>query len=273
MTLWSCSPTEETVDTSVAPLNQNAQAKWGSVNVFPLNLRVSQDFSNDEKSNIENMASEWSDSINNQLSFFNTGSTTTEKSGTSDLNSLWDSVYAVYKSTDWHDELPSTALAVTQIFGVRQNTGTSSEYVEILHADVIVNYDYFSFSTGGAGSGYDLQTVMLHELGHFLGMYHVTAAEIDSVMFPSISSLTINRQPYQYDIDTLRSKYGLAGMGQQAALVALQVEHTPPSKEEVLSGENGVRITLELHANGECHHVENGKTIYSHTVKGNLKAH
>ncbi|MGK0360230.1 MAG: hypothetical protein ACI9U2_002543 [Bradymonadia bacterium] len=78
------------------------------------------------------------------------------------------------------DRVPETsalALAVT-ITHVDANTG------ELLGADIAVNAAYYTFSQrrdGPRGAQIDLQSVLLHEVGHLLGFGH-PAAGTDSVM-------------------------------------------------------------------------------------------
>ena len=129
----------------------------------------------------------------------------TDRSGVANLDSLLDNTMAIYKASTWNQELPRTALAVTQIFGIRHNNGTPSEYVQIIEADVLINWSYQFYPT--VVSGYDLYSVALHELGHFLGLGHVYDYNLDSVMFTTIGYSTVFPGPGADDVSKLRSKY------------------------------------------------------------------
>ena len=63
--------------------------------------------------------------------------------------------------------------------------GTTSFAGQLIKADMIFNPST-QFSTSG-GSGQDLQTVAVHEAGHFLGLNH--SAVVRAVMFPAASNV------------------------------------------------------------------------------------
>ena len=57
-----------------------------------------------------------------------------------DLIDYKDNTFAIYKHETWFEDISRSALAITQFFGKRVNSGTASEYLELIHADIIVNY-------------------------------------------------------------------------------------------------------------------------------------
>lgn len=208
--------------------------KWRSTANFPLSLKLSSDFDSDEQLAIDNSADIWSDESSAGIQFFNTS--VENLAAKSNLNSYDDSVLGIYKVHDWPSDLPNTALAVTQIRG-RQK----SSYIQITHADILVNYDFFSFATDGSW-GYDLKTVIVHEMGHFLGLFHDNSSINSSVMYPSIGRFTVNQTPYENDINNLVSKYGLNRSASSSRGLVQEdnnEEGTP------------VTITLELHTNNK----------------------
>lgn len=269
MVLVSCVAAKNTTTTSAitTPLNQNAPSKWGSNSVFPLTIKLSTSYSGTEATALQSSASIWSTSVNQGVTFFSATTTTSEKSNISDLNALWDNEFGIYKTTVWNSDLPSTALAVTQIFGARRNAGSSNEYVEILHGDILVNYDYYTFSTGSS-SGYDLSTVMVHEMGHFIGLYHVTDNAIDTVMHPSISAFSVHRTPYLYDTNNIKTKYSLGGVVSSAVA---SKPYKAATKEETMNAGVAVKITMELFPSGECVHRMDGVKISSHPTTKSFK--
>jgi hypothetical protein len=211
-------------------------AKWPSNSVFPISLKLSNDFAANELAAINNSANAWSDSVGNQLNFFNTvNQNISEKSS---LGSYEDSIYGVYKVFSWPSSLPSSALAVTQIRGIQKSSS-----ITITHADILINYDYFSFTTDGSW-GYDLETVILHELGHFLGLYHDNTAMGESVMYPTISRYSDNKAPKASDSTTLRAKYGLSHSASSTARSLIPA--TNNDSEEI--GKE-IIIQLELYPN------------------------
>lgn len=229
-------------------------SKWkGGLNAFPLNLEISEDFESYELVAIDNAAESWSESVDDATQFFNTQNVKPNKSY-QNVNNYQDSVMGIYKLDAWPQSLSSTALAVTQLFGYRKD-----DHVEIYHADILVNFDNFQFKTSEHEFGYDLETVILHEMGHFLGLYHENSSVNDSVMYPSIGRWDINRTPKVNDIQKLKSKYSIGMITPQsknAAMTPLEANTQNPSEE--------VSLILELNADGKCRHYLNGELIHEH---------
>ncbi len=119
-------------------INPMAPSRW-NMNAFPINLKASAAFTASERQAIDDSALSWDASIAFGINFFDTtGTTSVTQYGS--LGPYLDSEMGIYKSTSWPSaELPSNALAITQIFGYRKLTGTANEYVEIFHADIILN--------------------------------------------------------------------------------------------------------------------------------------
>jgi hypothetical protein len=230
-------------------------------------LRISEDFSDDEVTNITDMANAWKTAVEDQKTFFTIGARTTEISNTEQTDDLYDSIFGVYKTVVWPSSLPGSALAVTQIYGMRQNAGQSNEFVDIQHADIIVNYDIHSFDTVDDGPNYDLRTVILHEMGHFIGLQHKssTSSRSSSVMYPSISSSENKRTPTSVDSADVSEKYNISlSGGVSEALMAKErrsIYHANGNQKGEM-----VKIIVELHANGECVHKVNGIKTGSHTL-------
>jgi hypothetical protein len=255
-----------TSDASSSKTNSSAPYLWAHSSL-PRNLKTSEDFSADERTAIQQMASAWETAVDDQVNFFVTTETTSEISSISmDLDSIGeDGVNGVYRITSWPLSLSTSALAVTQIFGRRFNVGTSSEYVRIEHADILVNeniYDFRTSSPGSAGS-YDLRTVLLHELGHFLGLGHKYG---DTIMRPSIgTSFEMQAPSTSIDGPDIAERYGVTlGLTPLNALVS-----GPKKSLGDGSGVPGdmVKILIELHPTGECIHKENGIVVNYHLTE------
>lgn len=238
-------PPQATIKASSSALSGNqAPSKWPS-SAFPLKVKVADNFSNDEVMAIEDMNDAWNDSVNYSVTFLQSDGQTSSKSN--DLNSYVDGVIGIYKINQWPSELPGSALAVTQIYGTRKNIGRSSEYIRMDHADILINYANFSFTTDYSW-GYDLQTIVLHELGHLLGLYHDESSVDESVMYPSITRYVDNRYPLERDINNLSSKYGISRSSSNQAFRTIastqEIEDNSDNEEQVI-------IQFEIMADGK----------------------
>jgi predicted Zn-dependent protease len=267
----ACTPSK-VAETTSGNINVNAPFLWSS-NAFPRNMRISTEFTNDEVANILAMSTAWETAVQNREDFFEhdinndtiTDRTTEISSPNLRLDDLGDdNVNGIYKITDWPSALPGSALAVTQIFGRRYNIGSSNEYVRIEHADILLNEDIYDFRTTDAhvNNTFDLRTVMLHELGHFLGLAHQSG---DTVMIPSIGENSTGRTPTSTDAANLSDKYVLNMVfGLSSNVMALSRPQYAP-----MTGDSGkmIKIQIELMAEGECVHRENGAMIGRHSVK------
>ncbi|MFP5385641.1 MAG: matrixin family metalloprotease [Bacteriovoracia bacterium] len=262
--LASCVPSK-TVESEVNGGNINVSAPYlWSIYAFPRNLKISDDFTAQEVTNIQSMTAAWETAVEDKKNFFNDTERTTEVSSPSlNLDSLGDdNVNGVYKITSWPMELSAGALAVTQLFGRRYNVGSSSEFVRIEHADILLNENLYDFRTGDSGvsGSFDLRTVMLHELGHFLGLSHKYG---NTVMVPSIGTSTVARAPTGVDALDIADKYGITLGGGGAAAMAAGTQKTYVPQD---SGQK-VKIMIELMADGECVHKENGAVTRRHFLK------
>lgn len=246
--LASCQPPEEAPyrEPSAHSAGTMAPSRW-SASAFPLRLEISSDFASDEGQAIRDMASAWSQSVEDKTQFIDAAYTTNEK-GTLNLANYEDSVIGVYKLTTWPEELPKTALAITQVIGSRKNAGTSNEYIRIEHADIFVNYEIFNFTTDGSW-GYDLQTILLHEIGHMLGLYHDHTSLDESVMYPSITRYVENRFPKDKDVQNIAGKYGLDRSASSRLAVNYDEDKTPQESMDI-ADEDLVVVQFELLADG-----------------------
>lgn len=264
LALTACNTKEADPIATTGNINAQAPYIWAS-NSLPRNLRISEAFSNAEVSNIQAMAGAWETAVQNKRDFFVYTERTPEISSINlNLDSLGDdNINGVYKITRWPLSLSSSALAVTQIFGRRFNIGSSNEYVRIEHADILINENIYDFRTDDSTSGwsYDLRTVVLHELGHFLGLGHKYG---NTVMVPAIGTNTVIRAPSSVDASDIATKYNVTlGTGSAHAMVIGTIPTYVPNAGD--SGEQ-VKILIELTADGECIHKENGTVISRHSL-------
>ena len=282
MFLGACTPSAEVTSGSASDnKNVNAEAPfvWGN-KTFPKTVRISSDFSDQEVTAITAMSTAWKTSVNDQKTFFAYGARSNNVHNIEEP----DGVMGIYKTTAWPADVDDSALAITQLFGRRYNVGDPDEYVSIEHADILVNYKPgpwafdFDIDDNGVDEGFDLRTVVLHEMGHFLGLQHIPTYsdrpesednltrdqyKATSVMYPSISSVEEKRVPKTKDVNELINKYSISGASGGAAIAAANDRYKPKNEDP---GKN-VKIVIELRADGECVHKENGAILKRHSVK------
>lgn len=252
----------------------NGTSQW-DIDKFPLTMEISDEFSDDEISGMKDVGNSWSEA-QGEINFFSFKKG--KKKEVTDLGQYSDQTFGIYKMHTKLPEFPDRALAITQIYADRVNYSGKS-YLSINHADIIVNYAEFTFSSSSSFGSYDLQTVILHELGHFIGLNHFQDPVTTSIMEPSIDTYDRIHYPYPKDTELIQANYQSQTSESKSALTAgrsiasLSESDTQIVGEETENGdgpqvvEKNVRIVHLLRADKECEHYENGKLILKHKTK------
>lgn len=235
----SCYKVEEKTTTS--SIGKPNSYRWKSL---PRPFYVSSSFNNEHESDIGEMISAWNNPLKKTLlsghphnaagSGFQDSFTSIEEITTDKYNG----VYLVH-----NDDWPTTkeSLGVTILMGRINDHG---QYI-IEEADILIRDN----------SGYDFKTVVIHELGHYMGLQH--RPERKSVMYGSISSDEIKHAPIDVDLKDL------------AKLYRLSYGATPSSPHELptLEGKGQLyRVIIELSADMNCRHYHDGVVVHSHKV-------
>ena len=172
----------------------------------------------------------------------------------------------------WFAGLDSRILALVRYAVVPRTSSGCFLYNKILTADMIFNasdHAFAAFSAGNPGNAnsyYDFDAVLIHELGHFIGILGHTQLDSGdpstSVMLPSISNGVANasqKSPQSIDTSLIHEAFGIdLSAGLTAKLFALS--HLYPTKYSI-EPKTG---TIALHADGTCEHKFDGKTIFVH---------
>ena len=267
ISLQACKSSSTSV---TAPMGSTASSscvigKWPD-SKLPLNLQMSSEFTSDYNAShlvgglnpLEQMAKAWNDPVSSSKTLLTVPFSTTGTTGYSSTSSFRDNEIGIYKSQTWFSGVSSSALAITQFFGVITSNGSLGQYVELSHADIIMNYrDYGArfTMTNNPAFEFDVPTVILHEMGHLLGLCHETKKT--SIMAPYY--LTTQRTLKAFDTDIIKDIYV------DNAITSLMLENT---NSNALIGPKGTEVKgiIELRANGECKHYLNGIELFSHRV-------
>ena len=197
-------------------------SKWDLTN-GPIKLEVAGGiggFTSSEIDQINDMAKIWNDSFYKESPLFNLPMIEGENIEYDNYYEYQqDGRFGIYKIHDnWLDLFDPEFIAVTITSGKIYNEGTPFQYEVYESSDILLNYDFFKFRSSLSDDlepdTYDLKLVILHELGHVLGLKHPPEEEDDfaddSIMSSeiefedSLSFFTIT----DYDIESLNYRYG-----------------------------------------------------------------
>lgn len=110
-----------------------------------------------------------------------------------------DGVSMIYLDSNWDSRTRYTEQGRTMIF----YSGS-----RLYEADLAINGQFFSSYTGvfsAGGTQLDLQSLMVHELGHVLGLAH--SSKTGSVMAASLQTGIVRRSLSANDISSLQCEY------------------------------------------------------------------
>jgi hypothetical protein len=245
--------------------------KWTNL-VAPLNLKMSAEFVGDYTNAdlvgglnpLEQMAKVWNDSVAPATTLFQLPFGATATAGSNTLSNYHDNEMGIYKSHTWFAGVSSSALAITQFYGIVRSDPSLGTYIDLTHADIIVNYRDFGADltmTNNPLIDYDLPTIVLHEMGHFLGLCH--ESNHASVMAPYY--FTTQRTLKAFDTSKIRGLY-INNQNVNAITVRPNPNALITIDPSVGKAVNGF---IELNADGLCRHYVEGKLVYQHETQMN----
>jgi hypothetical protein len=249
--------------------------RWPN-NLLPLTIKISSEFNGDffqidEDVNglnlLEQMAKNWNTPVAGGLTLLTVPFPAASITGRTTTSSFKDSEMGIYKSYTWFTNVSSTALAITQFYGTMANSAGLGDYISLSHADIILNYKDYGpqmTMTSNPTFKFDIPTIVLHEMGHFLGLCHEGSEP--SVMQPYY--LTSQRALLNFDKNIIEDLYMNSAISHLSAISNSKNAVTSKAVNPDLPP-TGTEVTgvIELRANGECIHKVNGKEIYRHTTE------
>jgi len=255
------------VDEAPASLNiPKKVSRWDleRIKSESLDIRMSEEFyeffaKKDEDKNgfnpIEQMAHTWN-MAHPELDFYSLPFIRTEEKAYAELKEYRDDEMGIYLSRDWFEGHSSASLGITQFWAKRFNEGKANEYLMLVHADIIINFRDHDYSITKEEEKYDLYTVILHEMGHMIGLPHPRRlGEEDAVMAPRLGKGEIKRKLLPNDFKALFKTYPISDskyffdIPDQTAPFNLFRE---PEEE---------RFIVEFLKDGHKHYHHNGKYI------------
>jgi hypothetical protein len=163
-----------------------------------------------------------------------------------------DHLNVVLWANPWPYGNSGEVLAITWVTYIRSTC-------DIVDADVVINGS-FQWTTNG-GPGFDLQSVLTHELGHVAGLGHTM--DPNAMMFPFFSAGHVKRQLGQEDIFAIDAQY--PGPGTYVITGSRVGNITVPPGSTVIV--HNATVTGGIHVSaGTALDVENS------TISGGLKA-
>lgn len=155
---------------------------------FPIKITINKSFSNEYVEELMNALKQW-----NEATQFEVFILDTEKDQS--LSPSEDRKNVVYLMSEW-DEKKKDLQASTNLYWSGQETR---------EADILLNAKYFKLAVDPKDEEIDLQSLLVHELGHIFGLGHID--EKNSVMISKLAFGEKRRQPSESDVKNLSCRY------------------------------------------------------------------
>lgn len=263
---YGCKGQESSASRDLASTGGCLTGKWPESSL-PLQISLSRGITTNsgEITDLQDTAMAWHNSAGSTNGLVRPTFSMVDNLEYGDPRSYKDGTIGIYKSANWFASITSRPLAITQYYGYIKESAQLGKYVELTHADIILNYkdygDNFKFNNGG----FDVPTIVLHEFGHLFGLCHTEARVVkNSVMEPSYSFQV--RTLYTFDVDLISELYGnkVIGQGVEPSLAADSLKKKAVSTKHQVGDE--IRAVVELQADGLCQHFINDEKIFEHQV-------
>ncbi len=201
--------------------------RWES-SQFPINLKVSDNLDSDSQTLINDALNEWERV--GKKDFFQPLETTHSHSF-SNLIDYYEQdrfVQGIYLAKNKIQDMNDASLAVAQIIYYADTTSSSTPFYHIVHTDIIINgYDYTFSTDRWDDTTYYIMTLVLHEVGHVLGLAH----QSKGIMYPSMSTMDKLETLSSFEADLLQEKYAAPKIPLEAVLIPSK-DPSPSQKYE-----------------------------------------
>lgn len=154
---------------------------------------------------------------------------------------LKDEDFGIYVTDTPVHGISSLTLAITQIIAEEISKTEQTINYEILHGDIIFNRYNYDFSINQVANTFDFGSVVLHELGHLIGLIDHSQSK-ESVMYPTIAIEDVVNELYPEDMSRIRSLYNSHNRKNKHELIFPTQDS--PSKRKLY------KIVIELKVDG-----------------------
>lgn len=258
---------------SALPLTVKVHADFSSLNAIDgssddLPLAAADDGLYDDYDLMQEMQKAWNDADDAREYFVLDHGQAAGADPYTDLDDYYDGEIGIYVTENWFSSIGYGVLAITSYFAEQR-----TDHLRMVHGDIIVNFRdyYFSFDkarTQESTTYYDLPSVILHELGHLLGLKHTTSSTVQSIMYPQLGSTEVKRTLGYYDSLSISNLYDT----NTQALKTAQAFSSASVDESMKNADDGqekpklIHGYIELRADGHCRHFQDGSLIHDHKV-------
>ncbi len=177
--------------------------RW-DLNTFPISMKISNNIDLRSQTVAQAGLDEWERAAN--IDFFSDLVSVPNLNFTKLSDYYYRDKYinGIYLAEGPVEDLQAPNLAVTQIIFYTNTDDPRKPYFQILHTDIVLNGHDYEFTSSPFDNGsYYLLTLILHEVGHVLGLGH----EAEGIMYPSMSTLDKQETLTLFDENLIKEKY------------------------------------------------------------------
>lgn len=155
---------------------------------FPIKIAINESVPDSYRGAIDRALKHWNDAANFEIFIL-------ESNINRSTDPKEDGSNVIYWRLNW-DKVKSDLQASTNLYWTNQETR---------EADILLNAQNFKITDNPKEDEIDLESLLVHELGHILGLGHVDSK--DSVMISKLAFGEKRRQPFESDLKNLSCRY------------------------------------------------------------------
>jgi len=178
---------------SLVDAHTEKASRWAKADL-PIVMRISDQVSEERYEAAVKAATKWNEALGETVILVEKRGEDTQFVNSGDSNLDLES--GIYHLKKWFSNANKEMLAAA---------ATIKSNGRIVRGDIHLNEEVFLFATNGDLNSYDYESVLLHEMGHFLGLPHNDNQE--SVMYRRMWAGEQKRFLSEFDITNIRRLY------------------------------------------------------------------